>query len=158
MRKMSALKILVVVIVLMLIGSPLASSDVILHLAQEQYWYAKLVEVQTHRQAWSEQKITKYKIGIRAIHPINCSQELIVNQNVPIQAVQNTCNKYVFFTVDTLFAVIEKIINSRQCSMDVVYDEEYKFPKIAKTSCRDDNSLGYLYKVDYEIYSFIPIQ
>lgn len=185
MGKSKGLKIFLVAMVLIIVAYILTNSDFVLRIVKDHYWQTKLAEVQTHRQIWSKQKISTYKIGIRAIAPLECSQELLIHNNAPVQIMQNNCYGYVFFTVETLFAIMEKIIGERNCNLggchcgrmavDVVYDEEYKFPKIAKSyydrgdwwmfenkagwfSCWENAYLYSPYSIDYEIYSFIPTE
>lgn len=109
--------------------------------AQEMYWRAKAQEVEVRRQAWSDQKITKYKIGTRysSGHDEGCLTEYIVDDNIVTQVIVNECPYPSFDTVEGLFSFI-KGNNGGPCGpngcdcdgpmiIKTTYDEVYKFPK-----------------------------
>lgn len=161
---------------------------------QEEYWSARTAEIQEHTKAWNEQNITKYQIGMRFSHTSECTLEAVIENNVVVQTIKDTCHEAAYAdlkTIDGLFAFIKAVADAKGCGangcdcdgplvMDVVYDEQYKFPQTAKpVSHREEIwrfkkakvipwgerfeydhqacSVHYDDGIDWEIYSFTPL-
>lgn len=114
--------------------------------AQEDYWRARTAEIQEHTKTWNEQNIIKYQMGIRFSHTSECDLEAIIEKNVVVQTIKDTCQEAAYAnlkTVDGLFAFIKSVADAQGCGangcdcdgplvMDVVYDQQYKIPQTAK--------------------------
>ena len=189
MKRTTSFKIWALAIILFIVaGFIFLNSGFGQYLLLDPYRRAKIDEVQAHKQMWFEQKITSYKIGIRFMgYMSEFPQEYTVLDGVSdrMNSGEN-CNDYdcAFPTIDDLFdRLIQKNL-SRYCgrdgcacngpwTMDVIYDERYKFPKTANRI--NDYAARGMFKnwweerplclgyVDFdmiygwEIYSFIPI-
>jgi len=113
--------------------------------APEQYWDEKAKEIQNRTQVWSEQKITRYKMGIQFSYISRCAKELVIENDKVVQVIKDDCTQSDFSkfnTIDDLFALLKAEIDSKHCGpngcdcdgpsiSDIVYDEKYKFPKMA---------------------------
>jgi hypothetical protein len=146
------------------------------------YWNEQSVEIQKHKKIWSEQDITKYRIGINLLgYPENCSRELVVDDNVITQVIKDDC-KYAsdFGTVDSLFSMIQRMVDNKMCGangcdcdgpfiIDAVYDEKYGFPKIGNPATHPEKRWMFGAKffsfctllgdlgIGWNVYSFSPI-
>jgi hypothetical protein len=152
---------------------------------QELYWRAKANDVDNHAQWWREQKIIKYKMGIRWFGLSTGSQELVINDKKVEQMRTNNCNNCSSTTIEDLFAFVENLNKARHCGangcecdgpfiMDVVYDTKYSFPQKANPTY--DSMALWMYRIDlmkpgkgfctmlgnlgigWEVFSFTPMQ
>lgn len=161
---------------------------------QNEYWNTQTTQIEARTKLWAEQNIIKYKIGIRFSHTSECALEAVIENNVVVQTIKDTCQEAAYAnlkTVDGLFAFIKSIADAQSCGangcdcdgplvMDVVYDQQYKFPQAAKpVSHREEIwrfkrakvislsesfdydgktcAVNYDAGIDWEIYSFTPL-